>query len=142
MTRFLPLLAAASLGLAACSGADVDDMDDGVVVTVNGVSGTGTVYVALQSEGIFGTADATYGATAPAAMGSVDVVIPGVSAGDYAVAAFQDTNGNGQLDVGSNGVPTEPWALSNGAGTSGAPTFAGAMMSFDGTDTATVTLNR
>ena len=121
-----------------------DSMSDGVVVTVNGVQGTGTVYVALQSEDIFGSADATYGASAPASDatgGRLEVTITDVEEGDYAVAAFQDANGNGQMDVGGNGVPTEPWALSNGAGTRGAPTFGAARMSFDGSGTASVTLN-
>ena len=139
-------LATAALGLAACGDADTDAGvadADAVVITVDGVSGPGTVYVALQNEGVFGAADATYGATAGAASGgSATATITGVAPGQYAVAAFQDTNGNGQLDIGANGVPSEPWALSNGAGTRGAPTFGDARMDFSGGDRAAITLNR
>ena len=142
MIRTLSILSVAALGLAACGEATDADIDDGVEITVENATGTGTVYVALQSEGIFGGNDATYGGTATPMNGMAEVEIAGVMAGDYAVAAFQDTNGNGVLDIGGNGVPTEPWALSNGAGTAGAPAFADARITFDGDDDVTVTLVR
>ena len=142
------LTASAALALAACGDADTgtasNAMADGdsVVITVDGVSGPGTVYVSLQDEGAFGSG-ATYGATAGAASGgSATATITGVTPGEYAVAAFQDTNGNGELDMGDGGVPSEPWALSNGAGTRGAPMFDDAKMNFSGGDRAAVTLNR
>lgn len=142
MKNFTPLIAIATLSLGACSASTTSD---GVSVTVDNVKESGTVYVALQNADIFGEAKATYGTSADPASamgGSLDVVIPGVTAGNYAVAVFQDTNGNGQLDLGANGVPSEPWALSNGAGTAGAPAFDKAMMSFTGNgDRATVTLS-
>jgi len=143
MIKKISLLAIAGLTLASCGDAGVADMDnDGVVVTVNGITEAGTVYVALQNEGVFGAADATYGAAVESdGSGSVDVVIDDVSAGDYAIAVFQDTNGNGRMDM-EGGVPSEPWALSNGAGTRGAPVFADSMMSMTGQgDKATITLN-
>ena len=125
-------------------GGTMAGMDEGVVVVVNGFQPDGTVYVALQEEGIFGTPEATYGGTMDPAMmtgDSLEVVIPDVQPGEYAIAVFQDTNGNGQLDLGTNGIPTEPWALSNGAGTSGAPSFDDAAIDFDGDDREEVTLN-
>jgi uncharacterized protein (DUF2141 family) len=33
--------------------------------------------------------------------------------GDYAIAIYQDENGNGKLDTGTFGVPKEPFAFSN-----------------------------
>ena len=171
MTKTFPLFAMAALALAACgepatapdtatapaptdrtlNSMTVDDraMNDGimddegdVVVTVNGISGSGTVYVALQAPGIFGAEDASYGATADANGNSVEVTIEDVAPGAYAVAVFQDTNGNGTLDMDGNGMPTEPWGFSNGAGTRGAPSFADARVEFDGSgDRARVTLN-
>jgi uncharacterized protein (DUF2141 family) len=33
--------------------------------------------------------------------------------GEYAIAIYQDENGNGKLDTGAFGVPTEPFAFSN-----------------------------
>ena len=143
------LIASAALALSACGDADTDTTtrtadgdNDAIVITVDGVSGPGTVYVSLQDEGAFG-AGATYGAAAGAASGgSATATITGVTPGEYAVAAFQDVNGNGELDMGDGGVPSEPWALSNGAGTRGAPMFNDAKMNFSGGDRAAITLNR
>lgn len=147
MKTFIPLTAIAALTLTACGGTDADMSDareDGVTVTITNIESDGTIYVALQEESIFGTADATYGATVEASAvrdGKVEVFIDDVEAGTYAVAVFQDTNGNGQMDVGSNGVPTEPWALSYGAGTQGAPKFADAKITMTGEgDTTSITL--
>ena len=141
------IIASAALALSACGDADTGTTssavagDDAVVITVDGVSGPGTVYVSLQDEGAFGSG-ATYGATAGAASGgSATATITGVTPGEYAVAAFQDVNGNGELDM-EDGVPSEPWALSNGAGTRGAPMFDDAKMNFGGGDRAAITLNR
>lgn len=143
MKKFLPAVAIATLALTACSSSESEP--EGVTITVNNISQSGKIYVALQDASIFGAAKATYGRAADSALatgGSLDVVLKDVAAGDYAVAVFQDTNGNGRLDLGSNGVPTEPWALSNGAGTAGAPAFGKAKMTFDGMgDRASVTLS-
>lgn len=37
----------------------------------------------------------------------------GLPAGTYAIAMFQDENGNGQLDSASFGIPTEKYGFSN-----------------------------
>ena len=37
----------------------------------------------------------------------------GIAPGAYALRAFQDLNGNGQLDRPMIGPPSEPWAVSN-----------------------------
>ena len=44
--------------------------------------------------------------------------------GTYAVAVYQDMNGNGQLDKNAVGIPTEPYAFSNNPAVKWrAPTF-------------------
>jgi len=44
--------------------------------------------------------------------------------GEYAVAVYQDRNGNGVLDTGLIGRPTEPWGFSNNPrGLLGPPDF-------------------
>jgi uncharacterized protein (DUF2141 family) len=56
--------------------------------------------------------------------------------GQYAVVAFQDFNGNGQLDKNFLGIPKEPYGFSNGArGSAGPPKFAAAAITLgpDGT---------
>ncbi len=46
--------------------------------------------------------------------------------GSYAVAAFQDLDGDGRLGRTPLGLPTEPYGFSNGAGRRGRPDFAAA----------------
>jgi uncharacterized protein (DUF2141 family) len=47
--------------------------------------------------------------------------------GQYAAAAFQDSNGNGKLDKNLFGIPKEPYGFSNSArGSTGPPKFADA----------------
>lgn len=48
------------------------------------------------------------------AVGSMEVIIPDLAPGRYAVAVFQDTNDNGKLDTNVFGVPIEPYGFSNG----------------------------
>ncbi|NNE92804.1 MAG: DUF2141 domain-containing protein [Verrucomicrobiales bacterium] len=45
--------------------------------------------------------------------GSIVSVIEGLEPGTYAVVVFHDLNGNGKVDTGAFGVPTEPVAFSN-----------------------------
>ena len=48
----------------------------------------------------------------------------GLPAGTYAVSLFQDENGNGKLDTGSFGIPTEKFGFSNDAeGVMGPPSY-------------------
>ena len=48
----------------------------------------------------------------------------GLPEGTYAIALFQDLNGNGTLDSGCYGIPQEPTAFSNDAqGVMGPPSF-------------------
>lgn len=52
------------------------------------------------------------------------VVIPGLAPGRYAVAAFHDTDGNGDLTLWPIGVPKEAYGFSNDArGRFGPPPF-------------------
>jgi len=47
----------------------------------------------------------------------------GLPAGNYAIKLFQDENGNGQIDMNSMGIPTEPYGFSNNGGSYGPPSF-------------------
>jgi len=54
-------------------------------------------------------------------------------AGDYAIAVFQDVNGNDQLDKGMFGIPKEPYGFSNDArGSFGPPSYEQARFSYSG----------
>jgi uncharacterized protein (DUF2141 family) len=57
----------------------------------------------------------------------------GVKPGRYAVAVFHDENGNGRLDTGFLGIPSEPTGASNDArGSMGPPKFEDAQFQYDG----------
>ena len=51
-----------------------------------------------------------------------------VPPGRYAVAAYQDVNGNGELDKVPPGIPTEPYAFSNDVGRLAPPSFERALV--------------
>ena len=51
--------------------------------------------------------------TVPAHQGTVTITIPGLPAGEYAVAVVHDVNKNHKLDKNFMGKPTEQWGLSN-----------------------------
>ncbi len=45
----------------------------------------------------------------------ISIRIPGLAAGDYAIALFHDRNGNEKLDSNMMGIPTEPYGFSGAA---------------------------
>ena len=49
----------------------------------------------------------------PAHPGVVEITIPDLPAGDYAVVALHDENTNQQLDRNWLGIPVEQWGMSN-----------------------------
>jgi uncharacterized protein (DUF2141 family) len=56
--------------------------------------------------------------------GRVVAAIPDLPAGRYAIALYQDSNGNNALDKTLFGLPTEPYGFSNDAsGVMGPPSF-------------------
>jgi uncharacterized protein (DUF2141 family) len=60
----------------------------------------------------------------PIVAGKARVVFEGLPPGGYAVAAYHDENGDGKLDTGFLGIPTEGLASSNDAkGFMGPPSF-------------------
>ena len=65
--------------------------------------------------------------SAPVTGPESELSFSGLSRGTYAVAAYQDENNNGVLDLSFFGWPVEPTAASNGArGMMGPPSFAAA----------------
>lgn len=63
--------------------------------------------------------------TVPRTGAVTSLVIPGLAPGRYAVAAFHDTDGNGDLTLWPIGVPREAYGFSNDArGRFGPPPFA------------------
>jgi uncharacterized protein (DUF2141 family) len=99
-----------------------------LVVRAEGVEPLrGTVKVAVCARG-FSEAGCAWGASRPARTPTEEVVFEDVPPGRYAVAAYQDVNGNGELDKVPPGIPTEPYAFSNDVGRLAPPSFERALV--------------
>ena len=115
---------------ALATGAAAADLE----VHVAGLrSADGDVRVALhrQTTGAKAVGDAGVVAASfrSAAPGTVRFVFTDVAPGAYAVAAFHDGDGDGDLATNFLGVPTEGFGFSNGAvGFMGPPSFADAVV--------------
>lgn len=118
----------AALALAAAittSGFAVAE-GESMTVRLNGVEhDRGTVRVALFSDPkTFRKADQAYaGKEVPASAGTVTVEFDEVPAGQYAVMAYHDENGNGELDLRFGMMPIEGYGLSNNPKVMGPPSF-------------------
>jgi uncharacterized protein (DUF2141 family) len=73
---------------------------------------------------------------------SLVVVFPDIPEGAYAIAAFQDLNGNGNLDRDPRGLPREPYGFSNGTGRTAPPSFEAGRVVVQGNVVARVRLAR
>ncbi|HET8724123.1 MAG TPA: DUF2141 domain-containing protein [Anaeromyxobacteraceae bacterium] len=99
-----------------------------LVVEVEGLKDDrGTLHAALYaSEDGFPTKPekALRQVDAPIAGGRARATFDGLAPGGYAVAAYHDENGDGKLDTGFLGIPTEGLGASNDAkGFMGPPSF-------------------
>ena len=117
MIRFAA--AAALLLTAAPAGAFSLDQtgpaDSRVVLTFETGARTGAVMIALYaSEAGYEGGPAVARAAIPAS-GPVVARFGNLPAGDYAVKAFHDLDGDGAMDTNPFGLPTEPYAFSNNA---------------------------
>ncbi len=109
-------------------------------VAVRGVQpGGGRVFVSLCAGGLE-PANCALGTSADASAETLLFRFPAVPPGTYAVAAFQDTDGNGVLDRTRNGFPAEPYGFSNDAGRTRVPRFDRAAFSLAGDGSVTVRL--
>jgi len=115
-------IATAALLLTAAP-ALAQSADNKVVLTFETGARTGMVMVALfDSAAAFdgrGGGDANpnraVASTAISASGQVVATFDNLPAGDYAVKAFHDVNGDGEMNTNPFGMPTEPYAFSNNA---------------------------
>lgn len=94
-----------------------------VEVRVSGVTAKGTVNVAVCDRERF-LKQCAYSATAPAQAGETVVTLKDVPAGNWAVLAYQDENGNKELDRNFIGIPKENYGFSrNPVSRFGPPSF-------------------
>jgi uncharacterized protein (DUF2141 family) len=100
-----------------------------VSVVIGGAIPNGTrVFVALCS-GSLEPGSCIRGDSKIAQSPTLKFVFGDVPPARYALAAFQDLNGNGSLERSKLGLPLEPYALTNDVGRSRKPTFESAAVS-------------
>ena len=127
MTVTKKTLATAGLATAlALTGTAAAAADLEVVVSgLNSAEGDARIAVHKRVSGVRFPGDGVVAATIRKAVkGEMRVVFAGLAPGDYAVAAFHDADGNGELGQNIVGMPTEGFGFSNGAtGFMGPPSF-------------------
>jgi uncharacterized protein (DUF2141 family) len=100
-----------------------------VAVTVSGIVPNGTVILAAVCTSELEPASCGTGERRAAASPTMRFVFDGLAPGKYAIAAYQDLNGNGYLDSSKLGLPLEPFGFSNEAGRGARPSFNAAAFS-------------
>jgi len=130
MTRITPIGCGLFLTLLAGSVCAAD-----LQVEVRGVrNAQGKIMIGLFDSAADFPTKMVQGLALDAAAPGVTGMFTGLPNGDFAVAVYQDENGNGKLDKNLVGVPTEPYGFSRDAmGRMGPPRFADAKLKVDGT---------
>ena len=118
--RVLALPAVLLLALAAPARAATLSVDASGVRLAEG-----QVFAGLCTGGL-DEQSCVFGQSIPARSGAIRFVFRQVPPGVYAVAVFQDLNGNGRLDRSPLGLPLEPYGFSNDAGRLRRPSFPAA----------------
>ena len=139
---FRPACLIAALMMTGVPAFAADQGTDGsVILTFETGASTGSVMVALFNS------EAAYNGGAPVAQAAIPASGPVVArfetlpAGDYAMRAFHDLNGNGQMDTNPFGMPTEPYAFSNNArGNMGPASWDQAKFTVDGVTAQTISI--
>ena len=118
-----PTVMALAAGVATLLTAGAAQAGD-VTVTLTGVQARGgQLLVTLQSQDQFMRPGGFSARVEAPAAGPVTLTFEGVPAGDYALSALHDENGDYQMQSSAIGIPLEGWAMSNGDRLMGAPTF-------------------
>lgn len=113
MIRFAATTAFALM--LGASAASAEPAGDTLTLTFETGATTGTVMISVFNSEATYSGGAPVAATALSASGPVVAVFENLPAGDYAVKAFHDVNGNGRMDTNPFGMPVEPYAFSNNA---------------------------
>ena len=141
MIRFAT--AAAALLLSAAP-AFAQSADNKVVLTFETGARTGMVMVALydSASAFDGGSARPVAATAVSASGSrVVATFENLPAGDYAMKAFHDVNGDGEMNTNPFGMPVEPYAFSNNAvGNMGPARWSAAHFAVSGETAQTISI--
>ena len=110
-----------------------------LTVTFTGLKSTqGALMVALfDSDAAYSGGQPVRAAKLAANAPSLTLVFSGLKPGRYAIKAFHDLNGDGKLNTNPFGMPTEPYAFSNGdAVNMGPPAWSDAAFTVGADDAA------
>ncbi|MFN3669745.1 MAG: DUF2141 domain-containing protein [Brevundimonas sp.] len=143
MIRLAASAAAAAALLLSAAPALAQSADSRIVLTFETGARTGMVMVALfDSAAAFdGGSGAPVAATAVPASGPAVAIFENLPAGDYAVKAFHDVDGDGEMDSNPFGMPIEPYAFSNNAvGNMGPARWSAASFTVSGETAQTISI--
>ena len=123
--------------LGACAAANAQETAR-LALTINGIDDiSGTLAIAVfATEDSFESrsnqvAEARFAVRARSMTWTFELAAPA----SYAIIVFQDTNGNGELDLSRLGIPQEPYGFSNNARSAfGPPGYRKARIEFDAGD--------
>lgn len=84
-------------------------------VSLTNIKNTGKISIAVYKEGEDFPNDKflVTGQIGECTTGICSFQFKDLAFGNYAIAIYQDVNGNGKLDTGTFGIPSEPFAFSN-----------------------------
>ena len=137
-------IAAAAALLLSAAPAFAQSADNKVVLTFETGARTGMVMVALydSASAFDGGSARPVAATAVSASGSrVVATFENLPAGDYAMKAFHDVNGDGEMNTNPFGMPVEPYAFSNNAvGNMGPARWSAAHFAVSGETAQTISI--
>ena len=138
------LATAAAALLLSAAPAFAQSADSKVVLTFETGARTGMVMVALydSASAFDGGSARPVAATAVSASGSrVVATFENLPAGDYAMKAFHDVNGDGEMNTNPFGMPVEPYAFSNNAvGNMGPARWSAAHFAVSGETAQTISI--
>ncbi len=129
MTNFKMIIAAIALNIPAITAVCAADAPAKLEVAFTGidVQKGAVMFGVYDSEDAYNKGKSMNGARVVADKADVAATIEGLPAGRYAIKAFHDIDGDGQMSSNPFGMPTEPFAFSNNAkGAMGPATWADA----------------
>lgn len=130
----------AALALIAAPAA-AQDAQATVTLTFETGARTGAIMVALYNSEDGYRSGPAVAQTMVDASGETVATFPNLPAGDYAVKAFHDVNGDGRMNTNPFGLPVEPFAFSNNAvGNMGPASWDRARFSVSGDVAQTITI--
>ncbi|WP_347372740.1 DUF2141 domain-containing protein [Aequorivita sp. Q41] len=102
-----------SILLNAQSDSSTAETGTTITVSVPCKSDEGNVLIGLYNENTFLKAAPIMSSSAEIIDGKATATFKNVTPGSYGISLFQDKNNNKRMDFDTNGMPTEPYGVSN-----------------------------